>query len=99
MLVGVDGVEQFDPGTVADAEVQESLHHIVFLHCRTVAYQIVANLLGCLLRTLLCGSNEWEHHQRQVTLKLTSRLLQLQHLLRGVHAIERLHGLACCLAD
>ena len=124
MLIGIDGLQQFQPGTTAHAEVQEALHHVELLHGRAVCLQILTYLLCCLLRTLL-GSlglrpslltlvraqaslalsslirslDKGEHHECQVTLKLTSRLLQLQHLLCGVHAIEGLHGVACCLAD
>ena len=72
---------------------------IKLLHSRTVGCQVFANLLSRLLGTLLGGLYKGEYHECQISLKLTSRLLQLHHLLCGVHAIERLYGLLCSLAD
>ena len=79
--VGIDGLQQFQPGTTAHAEVQEALHHVELLHGRAVCLQILTYLLCCLLRTFLGSLHKGEHHKCQVTLKLTSRLLQLQHFL------------------
>ena len=99
VVVLVDGLQQLQPGTVAHTEVQETLYHVELLHSRTMLLQVFANLLGRLFGALFSHLHEWEDHQCQVSLKLTSRLLQLHHFLRGIHVIESLHGILCSLAD
>ena len=94
VLVAVDGSEQREPRALAYAEVEEALHDVELLHGLAVLRQPLANLLGRQLGRLAGRLDEGEYDQRQVAFKLAARLLQLQHFLACLHAVEGLHGLA-----
>ncbi len=99
VLVLVDGLQQVSPGTVADAQVQEAFYHVELVDGCTVFHHILSDFLAGLFGTLAGHLDEGEHHQRQVAFKLAACLLQLQHLLAGLYAVECLYGLAGSTAD
>ena len=61
-------------------------------------HQILAYLLRRLFWRFPGSLHEWEDHQGQVSFKLATRLLQLQHLFCGLHTVEDLHSLGGGLA-
>ena len=92
---GVDVGQQLEPSGIGNAEVQESLHHVVLADGFAVLNQIVAQLLGGLLRRLARHLDKGEHHEGQIALKLAARLLQLYHLFGHVLSVKSLYGGLC----
>ena len=86
----VDGVEQVNPLGASDGEIQESLDYIKLRYGRLVFQQVIADLPGGLLGGFLGDTQEWEDHQRQVSLEFFLGFLQLY--LVGVHlrSVQRL---------
>ena len=75
----VDAVEQADPRRRCNGEVEKTLHHVETLHHFAVLCQIIAQLLGGVFGFQPRQFKEWEHHEREVSLKLGLCLLQLNH--------------------
>ena len=94
LLLGVDVVQQFNPGRRGNGEVEEALDDVVGGHGGLVGGEVFAYLLRRLFRSLARHAQEGEHHQGQVSFKLFLRLLQL-HVLCGhvlpVECLEAVH--------
>ena len=99
LLVLLDGLQQLQPGSLPHAEVEEALHHVILLYGGAVLHQVLAYLLTRLLGRFPGCLHKGEDHQGEVSFKLATRLLQLQHLLCGLHAVKLLYGFTGGLAD
>ena len=93
--VSVYAVEQREPCCLGHGDVEEALHDVEFLHRLTVLLKPLSDLLGSVLRLLVRYLEEWEHYEREATLKLALGLLQLHHLLRHILSVKLLHGFLC----
>ena len=103
LLVGVDVVEQSHPCLLGDDKVQKTFHNIVFGDVVAVLGQIGTYFLSGIFRFLFRHLEEWKDHQREVTLKVASCLLQLYHALRHLLPVQcldgALHGVAYTVLD
>ena len=51
LLVSLNLIEQFNPGSRRNSQVQEPFYHIKSSYSRFVGFQILTDFLGCLLRS------------------------------------------------
>ena len=93
--IGINGAEQLQPCGIGNAQVQKTLDDIKLTDSLAIGYQILTQFLSSLFRTLTSHLDKGENHQRQVTLKLATRLLQLNHLLGHVLPIKYFYGKLC----
>ena len=93
VLVVIDGLKHLQPCFAGDDEVKEALHHIEGGNGLTVLLEILAQLLCHLLGLLAGHLDKGEHHEGEMSLKLTFCLLQQHHIGCHILAIEHLDAL------
>ena len=86
------------PELLRKFDIKETLNHIVVLNIFLISLDILTNLCTGSLRRLSAHLQKRESHKSNVTLKLLSGSLSLDHLVISLNAIQSLNGLLCYIA-
>ena len=94
LVISVDGLQLLHPERIVDHKVQKSLHSIALGdEILTIHQQPITNLVSDELWGFAGSFYKGEYHQRDISLKLRTRLLQLHLRVGGFNVVERLHSL------
>ncbi len=88
-----DGLEHVEPIMLADHYIEEALDHVELLDSGHILFQPLSDFLRSGLRSLVRCLQVREHHQRQVSLELLARRVQLDGFrirFQSVQGLQRL---------
>ena len=88
LFVSLNFIQQIDPRSRCDSQVQETFYHIKSCYCRFVHLQIFTDFLRRLFRSFSWHFQKREHDQRQMSFKFFFGLLDLHHFFRDFLTVE-----------